>query len=1450
MDLTQFLRTDLLCVCREFGINVGSTTKKAQVIEAIVNAELGDDDVSETLQRLKDEREREKQDREHEKELERLRLEAEIRRPPDSQSNSVQQPPRAENIDMSRFLQPYKIEQDMGLFLVNFERACERENHAKDTWPARLMTVLPCEAADSIARLSAEDAKKYDKVKQSLLKRFRLSAEAFRLRFRDGDGRDVSSYAERGFEIKANLREWMKSAEAFGDAEKILEVIALEQFFHELPEQVRTWVRDKSSVVTVEAAADLADEYVSLRGMDGGPRGKQRQFPAGGRKRELKISSEEAPGKVNPTKEEKRKEGRDERPKSRVFEKKQPVVCYKCHQEGHIAAGCRKPRVAMAYADENNKGEDELMDPYLYSLEVNGSPCTVLRDSGANLDLVHPSFVSPEHFLGKCAWIRQVLEEQTVCLPVAEVHIKGPFGEFRTEAAVTDRLPERYLYLLSNRTAHLMRKAGIKIDDGAVFALTRAKAREQRARGAEEAEQSEEVDGAGNLQKSQGSDASVQCAPDDREKGQEIGDLLAPANGGLKSLIGVGREELIELQRQDPSLKKIQNSYEEGVAKKNVDIVTENGILYRHYRDRKGKVVDQLIVPQSLRQDILHLCHSNSWAGHLGVRKTKQRLLQEWYWPGCFKDVEQYVRACDTCQRVGKPNERCKAPLTLVPVITEPFQRLVIDVVGPLPTSRSGYKYILTMVCPATKFPEAVPLKQQCSSEIVDGLLSVFARIGFPREIQCDNGSVFTSALTTAFLQRCGIRVIHSSLYHPQSNCVEKWHSVLKRVLRALTYEYKTDWEAGLPGAMFALRSVPHDATGFSPAELVYGRELRSPMRLIRERWEERESDDTVVEYILDLLQRLQDTREIAESNMREAQKRAKVYYDRNARPRVYKEGSKVLVLRPTRANKLQVHWDGPFTVLRKLSDTTYMIEFRGKKKEVRTYHTNLMKPYVDSTHVVSVALNMPEEQPAEILEWGEIATSAPDVADIVSTVTGEGKLSQSQTDDLWALISEFDGLFSDAPGRTDLICHDIELTTKAPVRSRAYRISPRQEGIMRREIQRMLDLKVIEEGESDYASPMIIVEAPGKEPRPCIDYRKLNAVTTTQVYPIPNLEERVEKVSGAKFISTLDLVRGYWQVPMTEKAKRYAAFTTPMGTFRPVMLSFGLKNAPSCFSKLMDQVLRGAERYALPYLDDVAIFSNSWPEHLQHLRDVFRRLKEAGLTLKATKCRLGQAEVLYLGHRVGQGCRKPAELKVEAIANFPAPQNKAEVRAFLGLTGYYRSYIRRYSEIASPLTDALRKTAPTKIEWDSKKERAFSDLKKALSEPPVLRAPDYSKPFIVQCDASNRGMGVILCQEDENEQEQPILYASRKLSVREEAYSASEKECACLVWATQKLACYLYGAPFILVTDHCPLTWLNQMSGKNGRLLRWSIALQQHDFTVRYKKGKSHLNVDSLSRC
>lgn len=175
----------------------------------------------------------------------------------------------------------------------------------------------------------------------------------------------------------------------------------------------------------------------------------------------------------------------------------------------------------------------------------------------------------------------------------------------------------------------------------------------------------------------------------------------------------------------------------------------------------------------------------------------------------------------------------------------------------PFAQDEVSYKYLLTMLCPATKFPEAIPLKELSSSEIVDALLSVLARIGFPAEIQTDQATVFTSALTTTFLQRCGIKLLHSSVYHPQSNSVEKWHSVLKRVLRALCYEHKEDWEDCLPATLFALRTVPHEATGFTPAELVYGRALRSPLRMLREMWEGTGENQTVVEYVLQLLDRL-----------------------------------------------------------------------------------------------------------------------------------------------------------------------------------------------------------------------------------------------------------------------------------------------------------------------------------------------------------------------------------------------------------------------------------------------------------------------------------------------------------------------------------------------------------------------------------------------------------------
>ena len=287
--------------------------------------------------------------------------------------------------------------------------------------------------------------------------------------------------------------------------------------------------------------------------------------------------------------------------------------------------------------------------------------------------------------------------------------------------------------------------------------------------------------------------------------------ILPPTSGNFEKLVSVTKEVLIKEQRADPSLDKIWETSKEGVARKNVTFPVRDGVLYRHYRDRSGRTFDQLVVPEKYRADVLRLCHGAGWSGHLGNKKTKDRLLTEFYWPGCFRDAESQVRACDVCQRVGKPNEKCKAPLRLVPIISEPFRRVVIDVVGPLPSTKAGYRYALTVMCAATKFPEAVPMKEQSSVEVVNALLSIFARVGFPQEVQSDQGSVFTSALTTGFLEKCGIKVIHSSVYHPQSNSVERCHSVMKRVLRALTYEWE---QMGRLPAGNVVRAALRDSRG------------------------------------------------------------------------------------------------------------------------------------------------------------------------------------------------------------------------------------------------------------------------------------------------------------------------------------------------------------------------------------------------------------------------------------------------------------------------------------------------------------------------------------------------------------------------------------------------------------------------------------------------------------
>lgn len=456
--------------------------------------------------------------------------------------------------------------------------------------------------------------------------------------------------------------------------------------------------------------------------------------------------------------------------------------------------------------------------------------------------------------------------------------------------------------------------------------------------------------------------------------------------------------------------------------------------------------------------------------------------------------------------------------------------------------------------------------------------------------------------------------------------------------------------------------------------------------------------------------------------------------------------------------------------------------------------------------------------------------------------------LPADQAAELLKVFQETPSLFVTRPGHTTLIEHVIRLKDHNPIRQRPYRVPQHLVTQLRQEIDSMLDLGVIEPSMSEWCSPVVIVFKKDGSLRICIDFRKINSVSEFDAYPMPRIDDLLDRIGAAGYITTLDLCKGYWQVPLEVSSRPYTAFRTPAGLFQFTVMPFGLHGAPATFQRLMDKVLQGCEEFSAAYLDDVVIFSATWEEHVQHLRTVLQKIKMAGLTLNVAKCDWARQETRYLGYQLGKGEVRPQMDKVEAIQKCPRPQTKKEVRSFLGLAGWYRRFVPQFATIAAPLTALTTKHQKNPVNWTEDCETAFNTLKTYLCSSPVLRSPDFSRRFVVQVDASEVGLGAVLAQR-EVEAEQPILYLSRKLLPRESRYSVIEKEGLAIKWALESLKYYLLGREFDLETDHRALTWINSMKDHNSRLTRWYLSLQPFKFMVRHRSGKSNMVADYLSR-
>lgn len=460
-------------------------------------------------------------------------------------------------------------------------------------------------------------------------------------------------------------------------------------------------------------------------------------------------------------------------------------------------------------------------------------------------------------------------------------------------------------------------------------------------------------------------------------------------------------------------------------------------------------------------------------------------------------------------------------------------------------------------------------------------------------------------------------------------------------------------------------------------------------------------------------------------------------------------------------------------------------------------------------------------------------------ITDSNETVKIGFQLEESQVTELIELIKTHISAFSikGELGETNVLEHDIELVEGAKPYVEPLRRRPQlHKEEIKKQVKEMLDKGVIETSNSPWASSYVIVKKKTGDLRVCIDFRRLNDVTKKTSYPLPNTDDCLEPLSGNIFYSQLDLASGFWQIPLSSRAKELTAFRTEDGLYQFRRMPFGLCNAPASFQRLVNSVFAGLKGLQLQiFIDDLCIATRSWPEHISMLRDVFKLLIKSNLKLKSSKCIFGSSSVTFLGHVVDeQGIRADPE-KVKAIQKLPRPKSVDEIRRVHGLLNYYRRLVPNFAQLAEPFTKLLKKNAV--FNWGPEQNEAFNKIKIALSSEPVLAHFNHHDPIALKTDASKIGLAGILMQRQGLEW-RIIACCSRNTSNCEKNYGITDLEGLAIVYTIYKFRNYLLGIHFSIITDHCPLCILQLKTAKSPRLRRWAVLLSEFDFSVVYTKG------------
>ncbi|TPX47565.1 hypothetical protein SeLEV6574_g02595, partial [Synchytrium endobioticum] len=467
------------------------------------------------------------------------------------------------------------------------------------------------------------------------------------------------------------------------------------------------------------------------------------------------------------------------------------------------------------------------------------------------------------------------------------------------------------------------------------------------------------------------------------------------------------------------------------------------------------------------------------------------------------------------------------------------------------------------------------------------------------------------------------------------------------------------------------------------------------------------------------------------------------------------------------------------------------------------------------------------------------------------STDPGTKELPHSITDyaDVFSTNTNFSAL---PPHRGDLDCTlTIKPGASLPKVRPIYRLSHLESQELRRYIDDMLNLGLIRQSISPFASPIFFVPKPGGDGlRPCVDYRDLNERLIKDAYPLPLIDSLVDFLSTAKVFSKIDLRSAYHQIRIAEGQEGLTSFRCQFGQYEYKVMPFGLANAPSIFMRFINTLFADILNiYLIVYLDDILVFSHTVTDHDHHLKDVLERLRRNKLTAKLEKCEFYKTTIEFCGFRISNGSVMMSATKIHAVSNWEAPKDIKALQSFLGFLNFYRRFIKDFSKIALPLTTLSKKDQP--YLWSKECNQAFSSLKKFVTASPVLRIPDSSQPFIIDTDASDFALGAVLSQkDDETGKLRPCAFRSEKLSGSELNYSINDKELLSIIKALQSWRHYVLGAPEITIrSDHKNLLYFTKKQHLSPRHARWAMILSEFTFKIQHIPGNANSCADALSR-